>query len=85
LKHIDPSPSKEDKSVVDKTFDEESAEVTDLKLTGKWGEAFGESHSRFATLFSKMLNAIAYYKVIIDRTENPFTTFVLKQMMPLKE
>ncbi len=71
LKHIDLAPSKEDKSVVDKTFDKESADETVLKLTGKWAEAFGESHSRFAILFSKMLTAVAYYKVITDENGNP--------------
>ena len=71
MKHIDPAPSKEDNSVGYKTFDEESADITALKLTGKWGEAFGESHSRFATLFSKMLTAIAYYKVITDDKGKP--------------
>jgi PAS domain S-box-containing protein len=71
LKHIDLAPYKEDKSVVDKTLDEENADVTVLRLTGKWAEAFGDSHSRFATLFSKMLTAIAYYKVITDENGKP--------------
>ena len=42
-----------------------------MGLTGKWAEAFGGSHSRFATLFSKMLTAIAYYKVITDKNGKP--------------
>lgn len=71
LKHIDLAPSKEDKSVVDKTFGEESADEDIVRLTGKWAEAFGESHSRFSTLFSKMLNAVAYYKIITDENGKP--------------
>ncbi len=71
MKHIDPALSKEDKSVGHKTFDEESVDATVLKLTGKWGEAFGKSHSQFATLFSKMLTGIAYYKVITDNKGEP--------------
>jgi PAS domain S-box-containing protein len=71
LKHIDLASSKKDKSVVDKTFGEESADVDFVRLTGKWAEAFGESHSRFSTLFSKMLNAIAYYKIITDENGKP--------------
>ncbi len=71
LKHIDPAPSKENKSVVDKTFNKESADENVFKLTGKWAEAFGQSHSRFATLFSKMLTAVAYYKVITDKNGKP--------------
>ncbi len=71
LKHIALVTSEEDKFVCDKTFVEESAERTDLMLTGKWAEAFGKSHSHFATLFSKMLVAIAYYKVVTDRKGKP--------------
>jgi PAS domain S-box-containing protein len=71
LEYIDLAPSKEDKSVVDKTIGEESANVNSVKLTGKWAEAFGGSHSRFSTLFSKMINAIAYYKIIMDEKGKP--------------
>ncbi len=71
LKHIDLAPSKKNKSVVDKTFNKESADENVFKLTGKWAEAFGQSHSRFATLFSKMLTAVAYYKVITDENGKP--------------
>jgi PAS domain-containing protein len=71
LKHVNLSSSEEDKSVVDKTFVEESAYATDLSLTGQWAEAFGKSHPHFATLFSKMLVAIAYYKVITDKNGKP--------------
>jgi len=71
LKHIDLAPSEEDKSLVVKTFVEENADPTDLMLTGKWAEAFGKSHSRFDTLFNKMLTAVAYYKVITDKNGKP--------------
>jgi len=71
LQHIDLTHSKENKFVVDKTFGEESTDINVLKLTGKWAEAFGGSHARFVTLFSKMLNAIAYYKVITDEDGKP--------------
>jgi PAS domain S-box-containing protein len=70
LKHIDLASFKEDKSIVEKTLREESADV-DVRLTGKWAEAFGGSHSRFVTLFSKMLTAVAYYKVITDKNGKP--------------
>ncbi len=71
MKHVNFVTSEEDKSVVVKTFIEESADETDSNLTGKWAEAFGKSHSRFATLFSKMLTAVAYYKVITDKNGKP--------------
>jgi PAS domain S-box-containing protein len=71
LKLIDLAPCKEDKSAVEKTFRKESADIELVRLTGKWAEAFGESHSRFFTLFSKMLTAIAYYKVITDKNGQP--------------
>jgi PAS domain S-box-containing protein len=71
LKHFDLAPSKEEKSVLDKTFGEESVDLVIVNLTGKWAEAFGKSHSRFATLFSKMLPAVAYYKVITDKKGKP--------------
>ncbi len=67
MKHINLVTSEEDKSVVVKTFVKESADETDSKLTGKWAEAFGKSHSNFHLLFSKMLTAVAYYKVITDK------------------
>ena len=71
MKHVDLVTSEEDKSIVVKTFVEENADASDLRLTGKWAEAFGQSHSRFATLFSKMLTAVAYYKVITDKNGKP--------------
>jgi PAS domain S-box-containing protein len=71
LKHIDLALFEEDKSVVEKTFGEESADSPVLELKGKWAEAFGKSHLRFATLFSKMLTAVAYYKVITDKNGKP--------------
>jgi PAS domain S-box-containing protein len=71
LKHIDLALFEEDKSVVEKTLVEESADASVLELKGKWAEAFGKSHSRFATLFSKMLTAVAYYKVITDKNGKP--------------
>jgi PAS domain S-box-containing protein len=71
LKHTNLASSEEDKFVVVKAVIEESAEAPDLMLTGKWAEAFDKSHSRFATLFSKMLTAVAYYKVITDKNGKP--------------
>ncbi len=71
LKHIDLAPSKECKSVVEKTFKKESIDIDSEWLGGKWAEGFGKSHSQFHTLFSKMLNAIAYYKIITDENGKP--------------
>jgi PAS domain S-box-containing protein len=55
----------------DRCFDGIDGKQTGSELSGKWAEAFGADRTRFSTLFSKMLNAVAYYKIITDADGKP--------------
>jgi PAS domain S-box-containing protein len=55
----------------DKYLDGIDGNQTGSELSGKWAEAFGADHRRFSTLFSKMLNAVAYHKIITDEDGKP--------------